>query len=63
VGFYTPEEIAKRQVRWAEEAIREEEEALAPERKEPYVRAEPKIGGNDPCPCESGKKYKKCCMP
>lgn len=26
----------------------------------PYVR-EPKIGRNDPCPCGSGKKYKKCC--
>jgi hypothetical protein len=21
------------------------------------------IGRNDPCPCKSGKKYKKCCMP
>jgi preprotein translocase subunit SecA len=27
---------------------------------EPFVR-EPKIGRNDPCPCGSGKKYKKCC--
>jgi hypothetical protein len=26
----------------------------------PYV-SEPKIGRNDPCPCGSGKKYKKCC--
>lgn len=26
-----------------------------------YVRSEPKIGRNDPCPCGSGKKYKKCC--
>ncbi|MBR1445206.1 MAG: SEC-C domain-containing protein [Firmicutes bacterium] len=25
-----------------------------------YVREE-KIGRNDPCPCGSGKKYKKCC--
>lgn len=25
-----------------------------------YKRAEPKIGRNDPCPCGSGKKYKKC---
>lgn len=25
------------------------------------VRQGPKIGRNDPCPCESGKKYKKCC--
>lgn len=24
-------------------------------------RAAPKIGRNDPCPCGSGKKYKKCC--
>ncbi|MDX1778368.1 MAG: SEC-C metal-binding domain-containing protein, partial [Thermodesulfobacteriota bacterium] len=23
--------------------------------------AEKKIGRNDPCPCGSGKKYKKCC--
>lgn len=25
------------------------------------VRNENKIGRNDPCPCGSGKKYKKCC--
>jgi preprotein translocase subunit SecA len=25
------------------------------------VRNEPKVGRNDPCPCGSGKKYKKCC--
>ena len=24
------------------------------------VKAEPKVGRNDPCPCGSGKKYKKC---
>ncbi len=28
---------------------------------ETVVRDEPKIGRNDPCPCKSGKKYKKCC--
>ncbi len=27
----------------------------------PFVRSEPKIGRNDPCPCGSGKKFKKCC--
>lgn len=26
------------------------------------VFAEPKVGRNDPCPCGSGKKYKKCCL-
>ncbi len=29
---------------------------------EPYMRRGPKIGRNDPCPCGSGKKYKKCCL-
>ena len=28
---------------------------------ETYRRETPKIGRNDPCPCGSGKKYKKCC--
>jgi SEC-C motif domain protein len=25
------------------------------------VRSGPKVGRNDPCPCGSGRKYKKCC--
>ncbi|MFL5839695.1 MAG: SEC-C metal-binding domain-containing protein, partial [Thermoleophilaceae bacterium] len=29
-------------------------------RVETLVREEPKVGRNDPCPCGSGKKYKKC---
>ena len=29
--------------------------------EQPIVREDPKIGRNDPCPCGSGKKYKKCC--
>lgn len=27
----------------------------------PLVRAAPKVGRNDPCPCGSGKKFKRCC--
>jgi len=27
----------------------------------PVRHSEPKIGRNDPCPCGSGKKFKKCC--
>ncbi len=27
-----------------------------------YVHPEPKVGRNDPCPCGSGKKHKKCCI-
>jgi SEC-C motif-containing protein len=33
-------------------------EAVAPK---PVVRSTPKVGRNDPCPCGSGKKFKKCC--
>ncbi len=29
--------------------------------QQPYERADPKVGRNDPCPCGSGKKYKRCC--
>ena len=28
--------------------------------REPIVREEAKVGRNDPCPCGSGRKYKKC---
>ena len=31
------------------------------QRKSGTIRKEKKIGRNDPCPCGSGKKYKKCC--
>ncbi|MCX8118902.1 MAG: SEC-C metal-binding domain-containing protein [Desulfobacterota bacterium] len=55
--------------RWQEmeaEAKRFEEEyrqltASRVSRPEPQRKA-PKIGRNDPCPCGSGKKYKKCCL-
>ncbi len=30
--------------------------------KKPIQRETPKVGRNAPCPCGSGKKYKKCCM-
>jgi len=39
----------------------------APEEEEPSSKPQPvsrageKVGRNDPCPCGSGKKYKKCC--
>ncbi len=32
-----------------------------PVSRKPYIRQNPKIGRNDPCPCGSGKKYKRCC--
>jgi len=37
--------------------------AEAAKRKEAVAvgKAGSKVGRNDPCPCGSGKKYKKCC--
>ena len=29
---------------------------------QPVRRSTPRVGRNDPCPCGSGKKYKKCCL-
>jgi hypothetical protein len=62
--FYRPGFIARRQDRWAKEAEKEEEDDFdfAGPDVEPYVRGRPKVGRNDPCPCGSGKKYKKCCL-
>ncbi len=52
VNVVQPEQQKQRQVvenRYPEEGARQP------------VRKESKVGRNDPCPCGSGKKYKKCC--
>ena len=39
------------------------EKRLAPPSiNSPFSHTEPRAGRNDPCPCGSGKKYKKCCL-
>jgi hypothetical protein len=51
------------------EPVFAEEEARSPEpeassaelEKAPGAAVQQKVGRNDPCPCGSGKKYKKCC--
>ncbi|MDF2866914.1 MAG: preprotein translocase, SecA subunit [Gammaproteobacteria bacterium] len=35
-------------------------QAEAAPKNEPYMRDQPKVGRNEPCPCGSGKKYKQC---
>ena len=39
----------------------EENPGLMPGKVETFRREAPRVGRNDPCPCGSGKKYKKCC--
>lgn len=41
-------------------ALELEHEELATGETVPYIRNEPKVGRNEPCPCGSGKKYKQC---
>ena len=47
---------------WACFRPRSNREEIVPEPKIIPVRQGPKIGRNQPCPCGSGKKYKKCCL-
>ena len=35
---------------------------LEEEQPDTAVHRDQKVGRNDPCPCGSGKKYKKCCL-
>ena len=37
------------------------EMVLEQKRSKTFVRENDKVGRNDPCPCGSGKKFKKCC--
>jgi hypothetical protein len=37
-------------------------DAAAGGKAKPFVRPGSELGRNDPCPCGSGKKYKKCCQ-
>lgn len=47
---------------WEDVLSEERRKELYKEQKDSMtVRKEPKVYPNDPCPCGSGKKYKKCC--
>ncbi len=60
-AFYQPEAIARRHARAIASSPKETTKSQ-PAQTGTYVRQQPKIGRNDPCPCGSGKKYKKCCL-
>jgi len=46
-----------------DEEEREEEDHYAEPPMQPVRNPLRDVGRNDPCPCGSGKKYKKCCLP
>jgi hypothetical protein len=47
---------------WSDDGDLDEDYSESDEVDDDAIRANPKIGRNDPCPCGSGKKYKKCCL-
>ena len=70
-GYMSEEELEaerierqKRLVLWEEENLRKETPKIlsTPSKKYTPVQPKPKVGRNEPCPCGSGKKYKKCCI-
>jgi hypothetical protein len=62
LDFYAEENIRKRQERWRKEAkAQSQKEEEKDSVSIPFVHTTPKVGRNEPCPCGSGKKYKKCC--
>lgn len=46
---------------WDELLSREKREELTKQYRQSKVVRVDKVGRNEPCPCGSGKKYKKCC--
>ena len=45
-----------------EHAAKAHDKALRQRPGVPYRKNSKKVGRNSPCPCGSGKKYKKCCL-
>ncbi len=57
-GWYCfTEQYSKDQERWRQEAD------TSPILSQPYENPFKGVGRNDPCPCGSVKKFKKCCLP
>ena len=56
------EERRRKKSDWAEMGDALVDDIITAPAEDPYVRENEKIGRNDPCPCGSGKKFKKCCM-
>ena len=56
----TEVELKHRDPNTFETPLSKSSDALNEANQRPYVRTDKKIGRNEPCPCGSGKKYKKC---
>lgn len=54
------DQLPRQYIKWVEEQVHKRK--VAKHLNSGVKRPEAKVGRNDPCPCGSGKKYKKCCM-
>jgi len=59
----SPEDRGKAQKKAEPATYAAQKPASGESKRSVPVKRSVKIGRNDPCPCESGKKYKKCCYP
>ena len=66
--IYTPEQLKYlRETMWkagmeAEAFGDRFREMMLPPTAKQMARRPPKVGRNEPCPCGSGKKFKRCCL-
>ncbi|GAG78660.1 unnamed protein product, partial [marine sediment metagenome] len=61
----TPKNDGEKEILFIPDSKRKDEGGIIPNITEYYIEKnldkKIKIGANEPCPCGSGKKYKKCC--
>jgi hypothetical protein len=65
LSFYSEEERRERWTAAEDDPQEDADPSDGPEEPadvEPFVREAPKVGRNDPCPCGSGRKFKRCCL-
>jgi hypothetical protein len=62
LGGVMPDEISARNEAWFARWEATRREALGRSGASSERRRERRVGRNEPCPCGSGKKYKKCCI-
>ena len=58
----TSDDLNSLLVKKSREAFRQQQEKTYKNQHTPMRITNRKIGRNDPCPCGSGKKFKKCCI-
>ena len=65
-GFVSQNDVPLGRARWSAAAPDMNEPnppiGFVSQKSAPYIRPTPKISRNAPCPCRSGKKFKRCCL-